>query len=51
METKLKKAPGKNGFRYKQQYGLVIICRDAAHQERLYNTLRNKGYQVKVVTV
>jgi hypothetical protein len=42
---------GKNGFKYKEQYGLIIVCKDAQHQEQLFNQLRNQDYKVKVVTV
>ena len=47
----IKKIPGKNGFKYRQQYGIIILCEDAKAQEQLYNTLKAQGYKLKVVTV
>ncbi|MDR2014527.1 MAG: hypothetical protein LBP99_02745 [Azoarcus sp.] len=46
-----KKVPGKNGYSYKEQYGVVVICKDAAHQEHIYDRLRRLGLQLKVVSV
>lgn len=34
---------------YREQYGVIIICTDAAHQEEVYNDLKEAGYEVKVV--
>lgn len=38
-------------FNYKEQYGVTVICDDAAMQERVYNELTSGGYECKVVTV
>ena len=46
-----KPPPGKNGFQYREQYGVVVICKDAAHQERVYMQLLRLGFQLKVVVV
>jgi len=35
--------------RYKEQYGVIVICDDAEHQEIVYNALREAGYSVRVV--
>lgn len=35
--------------RYKEQYGVIVMCRSEAHQEEVYNTLQAEGYNVKVV--
>ncbi len=43
--------PGKNGFKYREQFGIVVICDDAAHQERLYAALKAQGLKLKVVVV
>lgn len=43
-----KKAPP---FRYRQRFGLIIECRDEAEQERRYESLRKKGWKVRVVVV
>ncbi len=44
-------SPGINGFRYQERYGVIVLCRDADHQERLYTRLKQRGHRVKVVTV
>lgn len=46
-----KPPPGKNGYQYREQYGVVVICKDAAHQERVYWQLLRLGFQLKVVVV
>lgn len=43
--------PGENGFKYRQQYGLVIVCKTEADQQRLYGRLVKAGYKPKVVCV
>ncbi len=45
------KTPGKNGFKYKPQFGLVIQCKDEAQQQRLYASLLGQGLKAKVVCV
>lgn len=35
--------------RYQEQYGVIVACEDEPHQERVYNELREKGYDCKVV--
>lgn len=47
----VKAAPGVNGYKYREQFGVVIVCKDAGHQERLYAELRAAGHKVKVVCV
>lgn len=42
---------GKNGFKYKPQFGLVIKCKDEAQQQQLYATLLGQGLKAKVVCV
>ena len=37
------------GPRYKEQYGVIIICVDEAEQERVYNVLTAEGYSCRVV--
>jgi hypothetical protein len=46
-----KQLPGKNGFRYREQYGIIILCEDAKAQEMLFNKLKAQGYKLRVVTV
>lgn len=36
---------------YKEQYGVIVMCKDEAQQERVYNELHAQGYEVKVVAV
>lgn len=43
--------PGENGFKYRQQYGLVIVCKTETEQQRLYARLLKAGHKPKVVCV
>jgi hypothetical protein len=38
-------------FKYKQQYGIVVICKDEKEQQTLYEMLRGLDLNLKVVTV
>jgi hypothetical protein len=40
--------PGEN--RYKEQFGVIVVCRDEGEQERVYNELQERGYECRVVT-
>jgi len=40
--------PGED--RYAEQYGVIVLCADAAEQEQAYNDLLESGYNCKVVT-
>lgn len=42
---------GPNGFRYRQQYGVVVLCDSERHQQRVYNVLTRRGHRCRVVTV
>ena len=42
---------GANGFKYRQQFGLVVVCKDEADQQRHYAALLKLGYRPKVVCV
>ncbi|MCX7563785.1 hypothetical protein OS176_09610 [Xanthomonadaceae bacterium XH05] len=47
-----RKSPGRNGYRYRQQYGIVVVLPDEAAQAKAYNDLKRAGFQkLKVVTV
>lgn len=35
--------------RYREQYGVIVICRDEKHQKRVYEELLKKDYKLKVV--
>lgn len=39
------------GFTYKQQYAVIVICKDEKEQESIYNRLKAEGYKLKVVAV
>lgn len=41
-------APDTSGG-YSEQYGVIVMCHDEAHQEHVYNKLMSEGYSVKVV--
>ncbi len=45
------RTPGKNGFKYQPQFGIIILCADETGQARLYERLKAQGYKLKVVTV
>lgn len=38
-------------FVYKQQYGVVVICKDENEQRAIYERLHAEGYKLKVVAV
>jgi len=44
-------APGRPaGSRYREQYGVIVLCEDATHQEKVYNELTARGFACRVVT-
>lgn len=45
-------APGRNGYRYRQQFGIVVIVDNERDQARAYARLQRLGYRkLRVVTV
>jgi predicted 3-demethylubiquinone-9 3-methyltransferase (glyoxalase superfamily) len=38
-------------FSYKEQYAVIVICKDEKEQEDIYNRLNAEGYKLKVVAV
>lgn len=38
-------------FNYKEQYGIIVICKDEKEQAEVYDRLLKEGYTLKVVTV
>lgn len=50
-DRKPAKTPGRNGYKYREQYGVIVICTDPAHQEAIYNRLKAEGLKLKVVAV
>ena len=39
------------GFRYKEQYGVIVMCKDEAEQQKTYERLVGEGFSCKVVAV
>ena len=39
------------GFTYKEQFAVVVICKDEKEQESIYNRLKSDGLKLKVVAV
>ena len=47
-----RKSPGRNGYRYRRQYGIVVVLPDEQAQAKAYSDLKRAGFQkLKVVTV
>ncbi len=47
-----KTKPGRNGYRYRQQFGIVVLCDNEKAQERTYQRLKKAGYErLRVVAV
>lgn len=40
---------GDDGIGDKNQYGVIVICADASEQEKVFNSLSEKGYECKIV--
>lgn len=40
-----------NKFKYQQQYGVIVICKDEAEQKAVYERLAAQGLTLKVVCV
>ena len=38
-------------FDYQSQYGVIVMCKDEAEQESIYNKLVGEGYECRVVAV
>ena len=36
-------------FNYKEQYGVIVMCKNESEQEEIYNRLTAEGYECKVV--
>jgi len=51
MSAEQKRPPGRNGYTYKQQFGLIVTCRDEVDQRRKFARLTKLGYRPKVVCV
>lgn len=42
-------SPERPTNRYREQYGIIILCDDERHQARVYEALRRQRYQCRVV--
>lgn len=49
VQTKTKRMA--NNFKYQQQYGVIVICKDEAEQKAVYERLAAQGLTLKVVCV
>lgn len=43
--------PGINGYKYKQQFGVIIVCPTEQEQQATFLRLKALGYKVRVVCV
>jgi len=51
-DARRKTPPGRNGYRYREQYGIVVICDNEKAQEKAYARLQRAGFKkLRVVTV
>jgi hypothetical protein len=42
---------GANGFKYRPQYGVIVVCETEAHQISVFNQLKAAGHKTRVVCV
>lgn len=42
---------GANGFKYREQFGVIVICKDEEEHKAVYERLKAQGYKCKVVRV
>lgn len=42
-------SPDEPADNYAEQYGVIVVCKDAAHQENVFNDLVARGFECKVV--
>lgn len=40
-----------NKFKYQQQYGVIVICKDETEQKVVYERLAAQGLTIKIVCV
>lgn len=40
-----------SNFNYKEQYGVIVMCKDEREQEKIYTRLTDEGFSCKVVAV
>jgi len=44
-------APTTNGFKYKEQFGVIVVCKDEEEHRKVYDQLTRKGYKARTVRV
>lgn len=49
--AKPKQPPGRNGFKYREKYGVVVLCKNEREQQTIFNKLKKQGFTLRVVTV
>ena len=46
-----RKMLGENGFKYREQFGVIVLCRNEAEHRAVYERLKTEGYKCRVVRV
>jgi len=41
----------KKTYKYKPQYGVIVICENEKQQIEIFEELKKKGYKLKIVNV
>ena len=41
----------KKTYKYKPQYGVIVICENEQKQKKVFEELKKKGYKLKIVNV
>ena len=42
---------GVNGFKYKEQFGVIVVCKDEAEHKSVFQQLKKLGLRIKLVRV
>lgn len=42
---------GANGFKYREQFGVIVVCKDEAEHRAAYERLKADGYKCRLVRV
>lgn len=42
---------GANGFKYREQFGVIVVCKDEAEHRAVYERLKAEGYKCRLVRV
>jgi len=41
----------KKSYKYKPQWGVIVICESEEHQKRVFEKLKKEGLKLKIVNV